>query len=113
MTKPNPFLWPKNSCVFIRDGRGRELASSTDRRFDLANNIAPDGWGQRTVVVALSIDGGIAVPSSEEADRLERLIREDLGADGYDVTLTKLETNGFDTYAWRVRVRPALPRNSS
>ena len=109
MTKPNPHLWPRSSWLFIRDGRGRELDSSADRRYDLADNVMPGDFRQRTVVIAFSIDGGEAVASEIEALRIEKLIRNDFGMDGYGVTLTKLKTTGLDTYTWRARVRTRIP----
>lgn len=105
MTKPNPWLWPRNGVLFIRDGRGREESSSSNRRFDLADNVMLGDWKERTVVIAFSIDGGNGVRSAEEAQRLENLIRDDFGHDGYGVTLAKLEPTGLDTYAWRARIR--------
>lgn len=68
--------------------------------------MLPRNLGQRTVVIALSIDGGCGTPSQAEASRLENLIRYDLAFDGYTVTLTVLEpTKAPDTYAWRARIR--------
>jgi len=106
MTKRNPWLWPRSGVVFIRNGRGREERSSTDRRFDLADNVMLQASGQRTVVIAFSVDGGDGVPCDVEAQRIENLIRYDFGFDGYGVTLTRLTATGLDTYAWRARVRP-------
>ena len=108
MTKPNPYLWPRSGWLFIRDGRGRELDSSADPRYDLADNVMPGDFRQRTVVIAFSIDAGEAISSEIEALRIENLIRYDFGMDGYGVTLTKLRPTGLDTYTWRARVRTRI-----
>ena len=106
MTKRNPFLWPRYGTLYIRDGRGRELNCSANRRYDLADNVMTGDWKQRTVVIAFSITGDESTASEAEAIRLGNLIRYDFAMDGYAVTLTRLEPTGFDSYAWRARIRP-------
>lgn len=104
MTKRNPYIWPSNTWLFIRDEDGEELDSSSDRRYDLSDAVMLGLQEQRKVIIAFSVNGGTASASDKEALHLEELIKYDFGFDGYSTILTRLKPEGLDTYAWLASV---------
>ena len=104
MTKANPYLWPKGATLIVRDQHG-EICRSNQRRFDLADAIML--WSQthqKTVTLSVCLADEARDIGQPE---FERLIRYDLGFDGYGVTITPQEPQDLDvSYEWKLRIRP-------
>ncbi len=111
MTKPNPYLWPQKARLAFYDGRGRCLRRSSDRKLDLSDTLM--GWRNkpsRTVYLGMSTTSERWMRWDEEAvSRIEKLIRYDLGFDGYQVTIHRMtvakEPNCSDEFLWRLKIR--------
>jgi hypothetical protein len=108
MTKDTAYLWPADCSLIVRDEHGVELFRSSDRRFDLADNVMSRNFSERKVIIAFQIDSWQPDSSETEASRLENLITYDFEFDGYLVSLSRLEETIADTYAWQVQIQPAM-----
>lgn len=104
------FLWPPRVRLFAYGARDRLLWERTARDLDLADSLML-AWPHESRTVRLGmITKSIHWPAwSEKAlSDVEKLMRYDLGFDGYTVTLRRLSVLGgpcTDEFRWLLRIR--------
>lgn len=103
-------LWPPRACLFIYGPSGRLVGEFKERDLDLADTLML-GWphNSRTVQLGLTTCSARWPVWTEMAlEKIESLIRYDLGFDGYEVAMKRLSVPGSrcsEEFRWSLRVR--------
>lgn len=106
------YRWPPKCQMFFRNGRGNLFFDSADRDLDLSDSLMLHWKGvSRTVYFGLiTTSKKWRTWSTVNVEEIERLIRYDLGFDGYYVNITRIGNLGSpcsDEFTWKLLIRPA------
>jgi hypothetical protein len=106
-----PYAWPPKCRLNFYDGRDNLLFSSTDRLFDLFDNVML-AWphNSRTIYFGISTTSSKWPKWSEEAiEKMEWLINYDFSCDGYKVKKIRLsETDCLpcaEEFRWKLVIK--------
>ena len=109
------YLWPpKCELKFFRKDRQGVywyVMTSTDRFFDLVDNITPEGHRTtRTIYMAMTTESTRwRTWNLANVEGIERRIRSDLGSDGYRVSIRRLtpvdDGPCTEEFLWRLVIR--------
>ncbi len=105
------YAWPPRCELRIYDSRGTPIDSSTDRFFDLADNLMHH-WPRKTRLVFF----GLSTRSTRwsrwdehSLKEIERRIKYDLEFDGYRVTIDRITDNDSEPctseFVWGLKIR--------
>ena len=105
------FAWPPKCCLNFYNGWHKLLFSSTDRLFDLSDNLMLTWpYKSRTIYLGLSTKSAQwSVWNEKNLSAIEWRIRHDLWFDGDSVTIKRI-TSGLkvqckEEYLWRLKIR--------
>ncbi len=112
LLEANPFLWPARCTLSFYNGRGRLLAcfGNRYRRLDLSDSLMLSYPGSSRVVhFGIRSDSTRMSRWNEDTvKRYERLIKYDLGFDGYRVSIRRESPLGepcSKEFCWRLAIR--------